>query len=434
MLPYLKPINKRAKPKTFFFAGINRRDDIQDNELADAKNMSTIALPSLEPRASREIIKTLTSPKALGSGEKLFWVDGTKFFYDGVEKGAVLAGPKSMVDFNGFVLIFPDKKYYDYILNIYGNLGAGVYPAAGSVPDMDYVCVHQNRVFGCKGSEVYASANGQATNWTKFDGDELDSWAGDVYSEGNFTGMATYQGVIVLVKDDFTYELFGRTPSEFGNIEVAKFGCIDGRSIQEVDGQLIWLSREGFRRYTGGIPKLIDQPLNHSKCVSGSAGTDGRRYFCSLYNGLVYTMYVYDTQNRQWAIEDDLQVIEFTKLNGVCYALDVDGNLLQFNSGNETVNWSFTTKNYTDESFSKKVNGRIRLRMDLNFGSSAKISIRYDKAGQWIATKTIEAGEFKVYTIELKLQRCDSYQIKIEGWGYAKIYGMEKELYFGSDR
>ena len=434
MLPYMKPTNSRQKPKMLYFMGINKRADIREEELADSFNMSASALPALEPRPSREVVATLVSPRALGSGEKRFWVDGTNFVYDGVVKGAVLAGAKSMVDFNGYVLIFPDKKYYDYVLDAFGALGAGVYPVAGSVPDMDYVCVHQNRVFGCKGSEVYASANGQATNWTKFDGDELDSWAGDVYSEGNFTGMYPYQGVIVLTKDDFTYELYGKTPSEFSIVEVAKFGCIDNKSMQEVDGTLYWLSREGFRKYTGGIPRLMDQQLNLPAYSSGAAGTDGRRYFCSLFDGSIYTLYVYDTQNRQWMIEDDLQVVEFTKLNGVCFALASDGKLLQFNSGTEFINWSVTTKNFTDSSFNKKVNGRIRFRMDVAQGASAKVSIRYDKSGAWVSSRVLEPGEFKVHIIELRLKRCDSYQIKVEGWGYAKIYEMEKELFFGSDR
>ena len=42
-------------------------------------------------------------------------IDGTDFYYDGTKKGTVKKGKKSVIDFNGNIVIFPDKKYYDYV-------------------------------------------------------------------------------------------------------------------------------------------------------------------------------------------------------------------------------------------------------------------------------------------------------------------------------
>ena len=70
----------------------------------------------------------------------------------------------------------------------------------------------------------------------------MDSWAADVYIPGDFTGVTSYQDHVVFFKRDQMYELYGYIPSQFKVVESAKVGCIDYRSITEIQG-IIFLIR-----------------------------------------------------------------------------------------------------------------------------------------------------------------------------------------------
>ena len=436
-LPQLIDIGNDVQRDTVYFKGLNRRDIISDNEISACKNMQMDAYPAIEVRPKREVIANYANAQALGAGVKKFWVNGTDFYYDGVIKGTVTASAKSMCDFNGRVLIFPDKKYYDYVAGTFGNLWTGesapTYPASGSVPDIDYVAVHDNRVFGVKGSNIYACASGNATNWVDFSGDQLDSWAGDVYSEGAFTGIVAYASKLVLVKDDYTYEMLGSYPAQFQVYETAKSGIVDGRSLVEIAGVLYGLSREGVKVYTGGQWQTISWDLDENY-LGGAAGTDGRKYWISLNTGAGgYKLYVFDTEIKLWSQEDTLQVIDFAKLDGEVFALTSTGDLVKFNSGTtEVITWEVISKNFTEEAFEKKYYSRLILRLDLATGSTATVYVRTDM-GTWVSVKALTVGTFSTQKVVIALSRCDSFQIKIAGTGYAKLYGIRREFRVGSE-
>ena len=303
-LPTLNNIRTKLNRDTVYFKGLNRRDIISDNEVSSCKNMQMDSFPCIEVRPKRNVLGNYPNAQSLFAGAKKAWVNGSDFYYDGVIKGTVEAGAKSMVDFNGKILIFPDKKYYDYIAGTFGNLWTGtpapVYPAAGSVPDIDYVAVHMNRVFGVRGSNIYACASGDATNWVDYSGDQLDAWAGDVYSEGSFTGIIAHSSKLVLVKDDYTYELLGSYPAQFQVYETAKSGIVDGRSLVEISGVLYGLGREGVKIYAGSQWENISWNLNETY-LGGAAGTDGKKYYISLNTGITgYKLYVFDTELKIW--------------------------------------------------------------------------------------------------------------------------------------
>ena len=116
MLPTLKNTSKRLEPQTMQWAGLNKNPFIQDNQFSSTTNLSTRNYPWLSPRPSRYAAVTLsgTGWALVYANLKTSWVDGTSFKYDSTTKGSVTASSKSMVDFNGKIGIFPDKKYYDY--------------------------------------------------------------------------------------------------------------------------------------------------------------------------------------------------------------------------------------------------------------------------------------------------------------------------------
>lgn len=100
------------------FKGLNRLRNANDGDIVDGVNLSSDVFPTISIRPNRnDEGVTFTNPISCGlSGEnKKWWVDGTTFYYDGVAKtGSVTASNKSVVDYAGKLIIFPDKKVFDY--------------------------------------------------------------------------------------------------------------------------------------------------------------------------------------------------------------------------------------------------------------------------------------------------------------------------------
>lgn len=280
-LPYAQPKHNKVKPIVNGFQGLNRNAVIKDNQLSASLNMSSRELPCLVTRPQREVYKTLsTKPNALFASKELCWVDGSDFVWAGVKKGTVADGAKSLVDFNGCVVIFPDKKYYDYLDDKFGDVGNGTtYPADGSCPDIDVACVHDNRIFGMKDSNIYACALGNMQDWTTFvdengEPSEVGAYAVDVASDGSFIGCAEYQNHVVMLKPSICHELYGQRPGNFSVLQVSKTGGLTQNSIAEVKSVIYFLSGDGIMRYSGGQPCDISYDINETY-ISGAAGTDG---------------------------------------------------------------------------------------------------------------------------------------------------------------
>ena len=91
------------------FAGLNHNLGAKDGELWDMRNLCSDYSPLLATRSRRMLYKTLQDPGGLFCWDKLCWVDGTTFYYDGVAKGTVTAGRKTFTALGAYIVIFPDK-------------------------------------------------------------------------------------------------------------------------------------------------------------------------------------------------------------------------------------------------------------------------------------------------------------------------------------
>ena len=100
------------------------------------------------------------------------------------------------------------------------------------VPDMDYVCEFNNRLWGCssKNHEIYASKLGDPTNWNSFQGTAADSYAVSVGSDGDFTGVISQQGYVVFFKENYIHTIYGTKPSNFSLDTVEARGVMEGCS------------------------------------------------------------------------------------------------------------------------------------------------------------------------------------------------------------
>ena len=326
MIPYLEDFSEYTAKSPLLFKGINQNEIIEDIEFTDGRNIEPINLPAISPREPMQVVKRVKNPQSMGVCHNflVYCADG-KFCFNGIEKGEVSPGIKQFVDYNNKVLIFPDKLVYDYLEDTFNDLE--------EAPDIDFATVHYNRVFGVKGSEMRGSKLGDETVWEYFAATAMDSWAGDVYSPGNFTGLVYYQDHLVAFKRDIMYELYGYIPAQFKLQEAAMVGCIDNRSIVEIGGVLYFVGENGIYAYQGGQPRPISNVLKETY-ISASAISDGRVYYVCVYNGKRHKTYAYDTWNNSWVPYADLPVLDFVKVADTIYALATDGRIVIFKDGN----------------------------------------------------------------------------------------------------
>jgi len=391
---------------------------------------------------------TLTTD--LSEGDTLTW--------NGTSIDAVIGGVSSTITVtegeDGDLLVFADIPT-DYT-------ESGTISVTREVPDLDYVCVNENRLWGCKGDTIYASALGDPFNFNVFDGLSTDSWQSAVPDEGDFTACVSYGGYPIFFKEDSICKVQGDKPSNFQWTINSRFGVKDGSSWSlAVAGEtLFYLSRVGICAYNGGAPKVISEALGaNTRWASASGGSDGIRYYVSLTDydeSDVSGLYVFDTRYGVWHREDDTDGA-FAFAHESLYMVDLDTGKLwrldgdtYYGSAEGTIEWQVkfadSVRFYeTSDSNSQNKKGlsRLMLRCELAADAVITVSVSYDK-GSWhqmaqikgaSATPWDSTGGNKMnsYNVPLILRRCDSYRIKLTGTGNAVVYSLTEVKYAGSN-
>jgi len=108
------------------FSGLNHNPGAGDGALYSMKNLCGDFYPLLATRQKRRLFKKLTKGNGLFAWEKLCWVDGTSFYYNGVLKGTVADSKKTFAAINGYIIIAPDMKYYNIYSDTFGSLESSI--------------------------------------------------------------------------------------------------------------------------------------------------------------------------------------------------------------------------------------------------------------------------------------------------------------------
>lgn len=419
------------------FQGLNRTLSARTNQLIDCENISLKDYPKMTTRKPRKVLhEGIINPQAIFKGSHIYYIADGIFYEDGLAKFSGLSpGAKSIVMFHGKVCIFPDKRYYDEVSRTNGTIGNGTaYPEVGSCPDINYACVHDNRIFGVKGSTIYSCALGNMQDWTTFidaDGNpsEIGAYAVDVASPGDFTGCIEYQNHVVALKENYHHELYGQKPSNFRVIEVSKTGTISDNSMCEVASILYFVSKTGIMRYGGGQAANISLPLNE-RYESAVATGDGRFLYVGLNNSTEHNLYIYDTFTQLWWREDDLEVIDFISDGEDVYCLSADGKVYQFKDGGEDIEWHFILSDLSEIGKSYKKNTSIVVSIYADYDTEIEISISEDRK-PFRTVGTYRYDDAVVKYIPVSIQATSEFKLKVKGNKYAEIYSIQKKVVGG---
>ena len=314
-----------------------------------------------------------------------------------------------------------------------------------AMPDIKYAAVHLSRLFGVDDDRVYASGYNDYTNWnldTIDEYNESNAWCSPAQSNtkagGVFTGITNFQGHIVCFKRDFMHEIYN-TKNPFRIQDIYAEGAIDHRTIQDVDGRLIFVSEDDVKIYTGSNPRIIGYYLNMSEYVNAVSGTDGRCYYlyCEDADGNK-RLFVYDTYVEHWSEQNITNtVLSFAHNKNGMYMLCDDGHIYKMDTGDYSHSWSFETDLITNETVDIKHIKKIQLFADIAPGANVKVYFVYDD-------KTFDADTSQLAysstgygkkAIRVKPRLTSHYGVKlhIDGSGYVRLYELELGMEMGGD-
>ncbi len=296
-----------------------------------------------------------------------------------------------------------------------------------TVPEMNYICERDNRLFGVCSSDntVVASKLGQPLNYRYFSGTSVDSYSVEVGSDGEFTGIAVYNGNIVLFKERYIHLLSGSKPSMYRLSGVETYGCQKGssESICSLSGRLFYKSPGGIYVFDGSYPVCISRTLGDEKYTNAFAADDDRRYYVYMEdakgNGFVF---VYDTDTGFWYIEDGKNAVSMCELSGDIYIAEKT-KVLKCGTGTEVVPWSAVMGPFDLYTENKKVVSSVALRFKLPQGSSLRVEVSCDD-GAFEVMKEIFYSSDTVLFCEIPIKRCDEFALRLSGKGDIKIRGL----------
>lgn len=448
------------------FKGLNRLPVISDGELMECRNMEFELYPAMTVRKETQRIVTNESATGehvcrgmLAAEDAIYYALHDELrMHKGSDDTAVIRGlsltEKSIVKFWDKVYVFPDKKYYDTITGEEGDMGAGEFPEDGSVPDIDYAIVHNNRIWGVKGSYIYASANGWAMGeaspagvqgWVPGYDDmgypnDLGACWFEVASSGSFTGISSWDDRIIALKKDYHYEIAGSVPSNFELSTVSRCGTISNNTICEVNGKLYYLSPIGVMSYGGGYEVNISRKLNidwskvsvvqlySSKTPLCGAGGDGTKYYltCSFEGG--DAMYVYDTNLDMWTEwSNDSLGFFFSLLDGDLYAADFGGCIQKLtrakNPSSIFISWSFTFSDYDGSIFRQSRPAMLVLKLRGTPGSSVKIEMTEREGAEFKLIGEITLTDGIIRDVKCPVTRGGEHIFRVSGTRDITVFG-----------
>lgn len=324
-----------------------------------------------------------------------------------------------------------------------------------SIPEMDFIVEHNNRLWGCRYGQdnagefvniLYASKLGDFRNWTVYRGIDTDSYYANVGTDGPFTGAISwgYGDRVLFFKENGFHTVTGGGPATF---RVDWTGCEgvqkgSGKSLQELDGVICYKSPTGVCALSGSLPVQIGEALGKTRYTDAVGGICGRKYYLNMTDGAKGSTFVWDHGRRLWHREEGERLRLIVSGGEDAYLLTTGGQLKTvlgtagFEEEQVTgkVKWTAQTGILGAEHPDRKYLTRINVRMKLERGSRMRLFIRYDSAGSWVQVCNVASALLRAYDFPIRIRRCDHYELRFEGEGPGEVQSIVKTYQTGSDR
>ena len=187
-----------------------------------------------------------------------FRYDFERYNYNGTEKIMIATGADAAFSI--------DTSYNVDIINATGGGTAPTNPK--------FVASFKNHMFYAGMSDAISTIQYSGP----FTEDDFDTGGGTILVDTTIVGLKVFREDLFIFGEDRIYKLSGATTSDFAIVPVTRrIGCVDGKSIQELGGDLIYLAPDGLRTIAG-TERIGDVELGTvSKQIQdriGDIGTD----------------------------------------------------------------------------------------------------------------------------------------------------------------
>ena len=348
------------------------------------------------------------------------------------------------------------------------SLAANTVSCNITVPDLDFICESNNRLWGCRYglvgtqivNEIKASKLGDFRNWNCYMGLSTDSYTASVGTDGVFTGAITQRGYPVFFKENCIHRVSGQTPSSFSiQTTIARGVQRDSwRSLAVVSENIYYKARNAVMVYDGNMPQSISAKLGDQLYYDARAGALGDKYYISMKDAEDnWSMFCYDTRYGTWYKEDATKALGFGEAEDELFFIDEDNNTLcsvkgttlsadgSTTAAEEDLDWSATFDlvgvgyfpTSSDDAPVRVRNAKyismFKIRMRLAADAWMKLWIRYDEDDDWTLMGQRSGTDLKTFVLPVIPKRCDHMRFKLEGHGGVKIYDLSRIMEVGGD-
>lgn len=317
------------------------------------------------------------------------------------------------------------------------------------IPTLDYVCVSNNRIWGChygddyEGNivnEIYASKLGDFKNWYCYAGLSTDSYALSIGEPGEWTGCISYQGYPTFFKENCVMKIYGSMPSEYTLSQHTCRGVQKGseRSLAVVNEYLVYKSASDICVYDGSSPTSISAALGRdSRYYDGVAAGCLGKYYISMETGMGRCMnLVYDMEYGLWMKNDgNVRYTQFTQsesgqiygTNGTkIYGIGANDNIIFQNklTDEEYVTWYGETGDLGCSTPDHKYINKLSFRAYIPYKSEVTVQISCDD-GPWEYRGTFRGiDKMETRSIQAPPPMCDHFRLRFSGHGKVRIYAI----------
>lgn len=334
------------------------------------------------------------------------------------------------------------------------------------MPDMDYITISANRIWGCSNAkhEIYACKQGDPTSWRTYAGIANDAYAVTIGSDGDFTGACTYKGMPFFFKENLIICLYGTKPSNYQVSEIYYPGIEKGSSdsLALVNGYVYFKSKKGVVRFDGSSTQTISDELGLKEFNNAVGGAGEEKYYIAMQENGVNHLFVYDTRKQMWHKEDDGkprrffrykqslfgimttdQIVRYEGMNIITNNLPASfrnkeieetSQMGEFTIHNRGIDWYAETGPIESGSTNAKHIQRLGIRYELSKRAWLKVSVKYDNEEKWIKAYEHEGKKSEgPVNIAFRPRRCEKFRLRFEGEGDCKILSIQRTVNEGSE-
>lgn len=308
--PFINEIEE-SRNMTTYFLGYQHKLSAEDGAFFDMKNITADKFPILAPRHKRGFVKQYENVQGILDKECLLIVADGKLYVDDVEKAVALTteGQKAMYKLGAYIVIMPDKVWYNIEDDTFGNIEAS-YTRSGSY------------------TLTLCGGDGKAITWH-----DADYYKSHAANEGDYM-MTTINGKTSLKVYSSGTQMWASVATTYIKIEAAGIGqafekedgvkvSVDLSGITWDRAQYIFVNEEengirssNFAIFDKGddyitIPGLLDENKSLSTSIKVERLMPDMSFMC-------------ECQNRLWGCAEDGHEVYCCKLGDVknwnCFA------------------------------------------------------------------------------------------------------------------